>query len=504
MKKNCLLVTGTNKGAQVQVPVGLIYLGSQLKKHGYPVEIFHVTDDKKLQMCKEKIAAGDYLFIGFSIWMGDTSLDMIELSEVAKRRGIPTIWGGKFITSLKVETLTEDNVDIAVMGYAEETIVDLADCLSGGGDLSKVAGIYYRDRKGSIVKTLDREITNTNLDDYEYDLTLIPDWSMYMVRPESDRIIFDPLESQRGCLFRCRFCFHSDDKVYSQSAKKIVNSHSVDFIINKAIELKLLTGVKMITFCDDEFWITEARSLEIIERLRGIGIEIVFLRIRFTSLNARMLKRLAALSVSAIACGLESGNARILKMMNKGLTLDVVKEKMRLLAEYPIIVNTVIIVGNPTETKDEMLESVRFMLSLRKIKRNVNLLTFFYRPLPSTDFGKIAEECGFQRPCNVREWVNVSAENIFNLGHQWLPWYTNREKQNMKIKDDFFVLNDILAEQLYGRRSKRFAVKVFWPLLYLVERITFARIYYWDFRFPIDAKIGKMIYGVYKLIKNKA
>jgi len=502
MKKTCLLITGTNPGAQVQVPVGLIYLGSQLKKFGYPVEIFHVTDKKKLKICKEKICSQDYLFVGFSVWMGPTSLDMIELSQTAKKRGIPTIWGGKFITSLKVDTLTEDNVDIAVMGYAEETIVDLADCFSSEGDLSKVAGIYYRDQNGSVIKTKDRQVAKTDLDNYEYDLSLIPDWSVYIVKPKSERIIFDPLESQRGCLFRCRFCFHSDDTVYSESARKILNSHSVDFIINKAKELKALTGVKKISFCDDEFWIAEDRSLEIIERLKEIGIEVVFIRIRFTSLNDNMLKKLAALSVSAIACGLESGNARILKMMNKGLTLDVVKEKMRLLAQYPIIVNTVIIVGNPTETKDEMLDSIRFMLSLRKIKRNVNLLTFFYRPLPSTDFGKIAEECGFQRPRNVREWVNVAAENIFNIGHQWLPWYNEREKQNMKIKDDFFALNDILVEQLYGLKSKRLTTKILWPILYFVERITFARIYYWDFRFPIDVKIGMLIYAIYKLIKK--
>lgn len=501
MKKKCLLITGTNPGAQVQVPVGLIYLGSQLKKYGYPVEIFHVMDSKKLQICKEKIRSEDYLFVGFSIWMGPTSLDMIELSQTAKKCGIPTVWGGKFITSLKVETLTEDNVDIAVMGYAEETIVDLADCFSSDADLSKVAGIYYRDQKGRVIKTKDRVVDKTDLDNYEYDLSLIPDWSIYIVKPESEKIIFDPLESQRGCLFRCRFCFHCDDTVYSQSAKKIVNSHSVDFIINKAKELKALTGVKKISFCDDEFWITEERSLEIIKRLKQIEIELVFIRIRFTSLNDNMLKRLEALSVSAIACGLESGNARILKMMNKGLTLEVVKDKMRLLAKYPIIVNTVIIVGNPTETKEEMLDSVRFMLSLRKIKRNVNLLTFFYRPLPSTDFGKIAAECGFQRPANVKEWVNVSAENAYNLGCQWLPWYDEREKQNMKRKDDFFVLNCILVEQLYGVKSKRLIIKILWPVLYFLERITFARIYYWNFGFPIDAKIGMFLYSVYKRVK---
>jgi radical SAM superfamily enzyme YgiQ (UPF0313 family) len=502
MNKACLLVTGTNPGAQIQVPVGLIYLGTQLQKHGYPVEISCVTDKKSFKICQEKIKTQDYLFVGFSVWMGPTSLDMIELSQIAKARGIPTIWGGKFVTSLKDEALTEKNVDIAVMGHAEETIVELADSLKTGSDLSLVKGIYYRNLKGEVIKTPDREFSETNLDKYDYDLSLINNWDSYVIKSKSGSRILDPFESQRGCLFRCRFCFHSDDKVYSSSNKKIVGFHSIEFIIEKARQLKLLTGVDKITFCDDEFWLDEKRSLELVERLKQIGIELFFIRIRFTSLNEYMLNRLQEFGVNSIACGLESGNARILKMMNKGLTLEKTVEKMELLAKFTIIVNTVIIIGNPTESKEEMLDSIRFTLNLRKIKKNLNILTFFYRPLPSTDFGKIAEEQGFRRPSTVREWVNVSAENIAQIGSQWLPWYNEREKKNMLRKDDYFILNSILCEQLYGDRPKRLTVKLFWPLFYLFERLTFIRMYKWNFTFPIESKILFPLYNLYKSLKR--
>lgn len=503
MNKTCLLITGTNPGGQIQAPVGLIYMGTQLKKHGYPVEIFHVTDAASLAVCKEKIMSEDFLFVGCSIWMGPTSLDMMELTQAAKGRGFPTLWGGKFVTSLKDEALTEESVDVAVMGYAEETAVELADCIKAGKDYSGVAGIYYRGKGGEIIKTADRKPPPENLDEYDYDLGLIKDWSKYVVQQGGDRILYDPLESQRGCLFRCRFCFHCDDKIYSDSNKKTINSHSVDFVLKKAKELKDLTGATKITFCDDEFWINEARSLEIVEKLKAMGISLMFMRIRFSSINDNMLRRLQELGVTGIACGLESGNARVLKMMNKGLTLEATREKMRLLAKYPIIVNTVIILGNPTETKEEMLESIRFMMSLRKIKKNLNVLTFFYRPLPSTDFGRMAEEAGFKRPRHIRDWVNVSAENIFSMGHQWLPWYGRRDELNMKRKDDYFALNSILAEQLYGDKKRGLGMKLLRPLLYLAERLTYARIYLWDFRFPVDAKIGLFMYEVFKYFKGR-
>ena len=503
MEKKCLLVTGTNPGAEKQVPVGLIYLGTQLKKHGYIPEIFHVTDRKSLEECRNKITSTKYLFAGFSLWMGETIADMIELTKTAKKCGIPTMWGGKFVSSIKAEAFTEESVDIAAMGHAEETIVEMANAIYNGTSLANITGIYYRSQEGEVIKTPNRVYPITNLDEYDYDLSLITDWTPYIIKPNTERIMLDPFESSRGCLFKCRFCFHSDDEIYSEAGnKKLIRFHSVDFVIKKAQQLKDLTGVKKISYCDDEFWIDGKRSLEIIRRLKEIGIELIFIRVRFTSLNEEMIKKLCEYEMTSIACGLESGNARILKMMNKGLTLDIAKEKMRMLAKYPIIVNMVIIIGNPTETKEEMLESVRFAYDLREIKRNLNILAFFYRPLPSTDFGAMAEKLGFKRPKTVSGWINVAYEHIADIGDQWLPWYDKTQKKYMKRYEECMIANDIICEKLYGSSKKNLIIILFWPLFYIFEKITFYRLYNWYFGFPIDVKLYSIGHKFYHFIKR--
>lgn len=498
---NCLLVTGVNPGSTIQVPVGLIYLGTQLKKHGYCVEIIQVTNKQIFDVCKNKISNNKYVFVGFSVWMGPTSMDMLHLTRHAKECGQTTIWGGKFVTSLKEEVLSEKSIDICAVGDAEETVVELANAIRSGSSLSEVAGIYYRDTAGAIIASRSRIYNIENLDEYDFDLSLIQDWKPYIIKDKKGNLILDPFESQRGCLFRCRFCFHSDDTIYSDNKKKRIRSHSVTFILKKAEELKKLTGVGQLTFCDDEFWIDEERSLSIIKGLKDLGITICFIRIRFSSINDYMLRELSTLGVTAIACGLESGNARILKLMNKGITLEKVKEKASLLAKYPIIVNTVIILGNPTETKEEMLESIRFTLGLRKIIKDLNLLTFFYRPLPATDFGKMAEEIGFQRPHTIEGWVSVSSGYSIEIGHQWLPWFDKREQRQMRRNEDYFIMSSALVSKLCHPRQQRLLVRIIIPLLYILERASFWRIYYWNFDFPIDLGIFKLIQKLGKLMK---
>ena len=484
------------------VPVGLIYLASNLQKHGYECEVYHVISPQTLAVCRNKIMSVPYLFVGFSFWMGPSALDLLTLAEAARARGIPTLAGGKFISSLKADTLNEANIDIAGIGYCEDTIVEIADALSGGRAVSDIRGIVYRNGSGEIVGTPARIDDDMNLDRFDYDLGFIKDWSLYLQRDHSGLVLMDPLETQRGCLFRCSFCFHSDDALYRDShGKKSVAKHSVDYVIEKAKYLKKVTGVDKITFCDDEFWIDGERSLVILEKLKQIGIELLYMRIRFSSIDREMLKELKRLNVNSVACGLESGSKRVYRLMNKGQTFETVEKKLKILNDERMNVNTCIILGNPTETKKEMMESVRYTLGLRKINRNLNCAAFVYAAIPSTVFGELAKKEGFRAPDNIRGWVTTSAENQEIL-KQWLPWYTEKENIFMARSGDYFNINSSLTEILYGYRKRPAYIRALTLPLYLFERISFYRLYYWDFAFPIDAKLLAMAFRIYRYFRE--
>ena len=501
--KKILLINAVNAGGRIQVPVGLVYLASSLKKYGYECEVFHVVDSQTLAICKNKILANQYLFVGFSFWMGPSALDLLALAEIARSRGIPTVAGGKFISSLKSDTMNEKNIDIAGIGYCEDTIIKVADALNGKIDLSDIPGIIYRRRTGEIVTTAPKIDNNTDLDRFDYDLSFIKNWKLYIQKDHSGLVLMDPLETQRGCLFNCSFCFHSDDALYRDSkGRKSIAAHSIDYIIDKAKYLKKITGVNKITFCDDEFWIDGNRSLIIMEKLKQIGIELLYMRIRFSSINKDMLRELKRLNVNSVSCGLESGCERVLKLMNKGQTLETVESKLKILKEGKMKVNTSIIIGNPTETKKEMIESVRYMLNLRKIDRSINIVAFIYAAIPSTVFGKLAEKEGFKKPDSIRGWVTTNAENQEIL-KQWLPWYTEKEKKFMIRSNDYFFINSSVTDILCGNWKKSKYIVLFILPLYLYERITFYRLYYWNFTFPLEAKLFMKAHKMYRYFTRR-
>lgn len=503
MKQNkILIVNAVNVGGRIQVPVGPVYLASNLNKHGYDCEIFHVVDARTLKICRDKILTNKYLFVGFSFWMGPSALDLLALADVARSRGIPTLAGGKFVSSLKSDTMNDECLDIAGIGYCEDTIVDIAGALSEKGSLSTIPGIIYRDESGEIITTESRVNEDSDLDRYDYDLGLIKDWNLYLQRGHGGLNLVDPIETQRGCLFRCSFCFHSDDALNRDSnGKKSVARHSVDFVIDKAKYLKKMTGITNITFCDDEFWIDGDRSLEILQRLKQIDIGTLYMRIRFSSIDRDMLKELKKLNVNSVACGLESGSKRIFKLMNKGQTFETIEKKLKILDEEKMFVNTCIILGNPTETKEELIESVRYTLGLRKINKSLNITSFVYAAIPATVFGHLAEQEGFIKPNCIRGWFATDAEN-HDILKQWLPWYTEKERRTMLRRYDYFTANSVLANILYGNKKKSIYVRLLTVPLYLFERITFYRLYYWNFTFPLEGKLLVKAYNTALYFKN--
>ena len=81
--------------------------------------------------------------------------------------------------------------DVAVVGEGEATLLDLLRTLAGGGDLSTVAGIAFRDAAGNVQRTVRRE---------PIDLDAFPPF------PLRRRRMVGPIEITRGCPFACGFC----------------------------------------------------------------------------------------------------------------------------------------------------------------------------------------------------------------------------------------------------------------------------------------------------------
>jgi len=489
--KTVALVDVMNHDAntKMRIAVGLVYVGSALKKHGYKVKIFQPTKEKEIQQqVEQEIIKDNPLFVGFSAFIGSNLAMSLDMSERLKEAlDVTIVWGGKFPSSIPDLVLKEDCIDVVCLGEGEETIVELAKTFESGGSLDKIKGICYK-ADGRIVHNEEREPIH-DLDSLEYDINLIQDWSKYVSILNGRIRIFDPFESQRGCPFSCNFC-HQSMKMWSKNGKKIIRAHSVDWILKRAKQLKELTGVEYISFCDDEFWIKKSRAFELLEGLYSIGIKVNNLRMRFSSLqNEEMIERLIKYGILNMGFGLESGSDRILGLMNKKQTTKQVEEKLRLVDKYPqMVCGGAIILGSPGETKKDMIESVRFVLNMCQKYPRFRSEFYFYQPLPGTVFGNMAVDLGFDPPQSIREWAKVDGYSAHKIAKGWLPWFNRREEINFERARRYISLArfDQTREDSQSSEKMGLIYRLKRRILRVFEILAAMRLYHWFFYFPIE------------------
>lgn len=146
---NPAYVSLTSRGVGHQIPFGLLCIGGPLIDAGYEVALLdaerHRLTSDQIEQCI-KTFRPDIVMTGHA---GSTPAHpaCIEALQAAKRAfpTVTTVYGGVYPTYHAKDILAEvDSVDIIVRGEGEAVALDLAGCMSRGGELSHVQGITFR------------------------------------------------------------------------------------------------------------------------------------------------------------------------------------------------------------------------------------------------------------------------------------------------------------------------------------------------------------------------
>jgi radical SAM superfamily enzyme YgiQ (UPF0313 family) len=97
--------------------------------------------------------------------------------------------------------------------------------------------------------------------------------------------------------------------------------------------------------------------------------------LRLDSLNRALLEAMKDAGCYEVAVGIESGDPRILRAMNKNSSPEKVEAMIRLIDEVGINVGGLIIVGYPGETKESLQRTMDYVLKLPLVR--VSLTRFF-------------------------------------------------------------------------------------------------------------------------------
>jgi radical SAM superfamily enzyme YgiQ (UPF0313 family) len=93
---------------------------------------------------------------------------------------------------------------------------------------------------------------------------------------------------------------------------------------------------------------------------------------------------------NSIKVGIESGSERILKLMDKGITLERVEEAARLFREVGIHWTAYFMMGIPTETKEDVKKTLDLLYKIRPSFASIGV----YEPFPGTKLFDVGVEHG--------------------------------------------------------------------------------------------------------------
>ncbi|MFZ0429734.1 MAG: radical SAM protein [Acidobacteriota bacterium] len=412
MSLKILLVLPIREGKNFQIApdLGLLYLGTALRSEGFDVTILDCPKDAvTFSDFSRLIREGEFDVVGFRCYSRDHNYVRYH-AEIVKRvrPAALTLMGGPHPSALPEFVLRDmPHIDFAWQAEAEEGLPRLLQLFGECGpaipaaDLATIPGLVWRD-SGE-----ERIVVNAPSFGLDLDRFGLPAWDL--VQPETyPGFIWDeyyPMVTTRGCPYPCSYC-----NAPRLSGKKL-RHRSPEHVIEELRLLKSRYGVNRFSILDDEFTLNRKYVFALCEALIDAGLNLKWdcpNGVRIDSLYPDMLRIMEAAGCEALAVGIESGTARVQKMIDKRVTVERIREKAAVVTGCSRIRLTgYFMIGFLEETEEEIRETIRFACELPLRKANFNIVI----PIPGTRiFNELLENGGLR--LEEINWDTLTSDQI--------------------------------------------------------------------------------------------
>jgi radical SAM superfamily enzyme YgiQ (UPF0313 family) len=262
--------------------------------------------------------------------------------------------------------------DFIVLNEGEQTLLELANELEKNNRrLNDIRGLVFRNGSGDIVFNRPRPLIN------DLDTLPLPDYCYYYDHGKFIRLPKAAIITSRGCPYQCSYCATNNiwqRKVRRRSPGNVIEE--IKTILSQQKE-KFLT-IYDDCFTQDKRWIAEFCQAIIDQKIKFNWQCITDVNL----LEEEIFRKIVQAGCVKINIGVESGSKRILEHANKNINLENVKRIFRLAKKYRISATAYIMVGFPTESKDDILLTQQFIKEIRPDWVYCNVLI----PLPGTGY----------------------------------------------------------------------------------------------------------------------
>lgn len=391
------------KASSLTPPLGLCYIAAVLEKDGHNVRIIDMeAEEINKQTLTQEILRFKVDVVGITC-VTSTYPIALEIARLAKKVNCDTttVMGGSHVTATPFEVASHDEVDFCVVGEGENTMQELISAIENNKSPSKVKGLIFKN---------NGRITATGVRSSISNLDTLPFPARHLLRgkykPSIHRDFGNPtavMMTSRGCPFNCTFC--ASNIVFGRKCRfRSVNNilAEIDFLVEEH-------NVKNLLFWDDTFSLDKKRIEIFCHKLKKRNYSLVWTcNSRPDTIDARLLNTMRKAGCAMIFYGVESGVQMILDYLKRNISLEQIKTAFKLARRENIWTVATSIFGTPWDTRDSIMQSVKFVFNLKPDFLSVSILS----PHPGTDIYRYALKEGI-----IKE-VDWSASNQF----KGLPW----------------------------------------------------------------------------------
>jgi radical SAM superfamily enzyme YgiQ (UPF0313 family) len=392
---------------------GLASLSAAARAQGFEVDLIDLRALSGWDHFREVLAERDPDVVGVTMMSVDynPARRAVAIAKEVNPATV-TVIGGPHVTIALQDSLRIPDVDYLVIQEGEVTFPNLLRAIEQGarppdrvlrGETPDLDNIPFADR--------DLFLDEWRRWGYDLDSPEVP-------FAEELRPPFATIIAGRGCLYHCTFCKPGEDYLFGKRTRR----RSVSNVIDEIHMLVERYGIASFMFHDD--CLTEDREwvIAFTEAYMAAGFGMPFFcqsRADIIVRHEDMVAKMARAGLRGYFVGFESGSDRVLQFIRKGTTAAQNLEAARVCRKYGITIWANYMMGLPTETKEEVLETVRLMKDIDPDYYS----PAFFTPHPGTDLYDYVVERDLSRITDYDSYRrNPTEPKIKGQDYEFLRW----------------------------------------------------------------------------------
>lgn len=396
------------------IPTSQVFLAATLKDAGFNPQLIDDRFSREQTIHQLEELLPGTLMVGISSATGSQLRNARQLARTIKDMAdVPIVFGGSF-PSAKPNFLMEqdESVDYVIVGQGEKSIISLAESIKeqpSGNSLDRIPNLWYREKGGRSVrsKAVPERYCLDTLPSLPYFDNNFIDLKGY-INPATKALNYT---TSVGCVGGCGFCYWHPTYFYDRFSNQRV--------IEDLSKMKDKFDILNLNFDDPTFFVNRKKVMDLVQDIISNRLNLKWRAngrvdtMKFFSIEDMQAVKEAGCEV--IHIGLEHVSPRILELMDKKINPE---DSLRLLTmskKTGIKVRFHLLLGNPTETLDDLRQVGNFISRMQQINEEFDYTINWFTPYPGCKMTEIAKQYGYNEPEVLPGFEKMELINYTNL-----------------------------------------------------------------------------------------